>query len=149
MLFHKFPEESIQAKIIVPMVPSIILPQANISSLDPICLSDGASGNCPLRAPKKRRGTLNCPEVRFEEARFRRRPVALLFPRTPFLDSFRVADDRCSINSTSAWWLLVCGPGKQQQIPIRIFDDETLGAPRLLFQCLLKGNSSGLKFKKQ
>jgi len=64
-------------------------------------------------------------------------------------DYFRVADDRCSINNTSAWWLLVCGPGKQQQIPIRIFDDEILGAPRLLFQCLAKGNPSGLKFKKQ
>ena len=62
---------------------------------------------------------------------------------------FRFPDDGCSINNTSAWWLLVCGPGKQQQIPIRIFDDEILGAPRLLFQCLAKGNPSGLKFKKQ
>jgi hypothetical protein len=48
-----------------------------------------------------------------------------------------------------AGWLLVCGPGEQQQIPIRIFDDEILGAPRLLFQCLVKGNPCGLKFKKQ
>jgi hypothetical protein len=62
---------------------------------------------------------------------------------------FQFADDRYSNNNTSAWWLLVCGPGKQQQIPIRIFDYEILGAPRLLFQCLLKGNSSGLEFKKQ
>ena len=44
------------------------------------------------------------------------------------------------------WWLLVCGPGKQQQISIGIFDDEILGAPRLLFQRLVKGNSGGLKF---
>src|SRR5215472_5947278 len=28
---------------------------------------------------------------------------------------------------------LVCGSSKQQQIPIRIFDDESFGAPRLLF----------------
>lgn len=63
MLFHKFPEESIQAKIIAPVVPSIILPQGNIGFLDQFCLSDGASGNYPLRAPKKRRSTLNCPEV--------------------------------------------------------------------------------------
>jgi hypothetical protein len=39
------------------------------------------------------------------------------------------------------------GSSKQQQIPIRIFDDEILGAPRLLFQCLVKGNPGGLKFK--
>jgi hypothetical protein len=65
VLFHKFPEESIQAKIIAPVVPSIILPQGNISFLDQFCLSDGASGNYPLRAPKKRRSTPNCPEVRF------------------------------------------------------------------------------------
>jgi hypothetical protein len=50
---------------------------------------------------------------------------------------------------TSFWYLLVCGSGKQQQIPIRILDDEILGAPRLLFQLLVKGNTSGLKFKKQ
>ena len=41
------------------------------------------------------------------------------------------------------------GAGKQQQIPIRILDDEILGAPRLLFQRLVKGNTSGLKLKKQ
>jgi Glycosyl hydrolases family 39 len=63
VLFHKFPEESIQAKIIAPVVPSLILPQGNISFLDQFCLSDGASGNYPLRAPKKRRSTPNCPEV--------------------------------------------------------------------------------------
>ena len=33
---------------------------------------------------------------------------------------------------TSAWSLLVSGSSKQQQIPIRILDDEILGAPRLL-----------------
>ena len=70
-------------------------------------------------------------------------------PKNRFLDSFRVADDRCSINNTLGWWLLVCGPGKQKQIPIRIFDDEILGAPGLLFQRLVKGNPTGLKFKKQ
>ena len=30
---------------------------------------------------------------------------------------------------------------------IRILDDEILGAPRLLFQRLVKGNTSGLKLK--
>ena len=58
VLFHKFPEESIQAKIIAPVVPSMILPQGNISFLDQFCLSDGASGNYPLRAPKKRRSSI-------------------------------------------------------------------------------------------
>ena len=46
-------------------------------------------------------------------------------------------------------WLLVYGSGKQKQIPIRILDDEIPGAPRLLFQSLVKGNTSGLKLKKQ
>jgi hypothetical protein len=50
---------------------------------------------------------------------------------------------------TSAWQLLVCGSSKQQQIPIRILDDEILGAPRLPFQRPVKGNTSGLKLKKQ
>ena len=67
VLFHKVPEESIQAKIIALVVPSIILPQGNISFLDQFCLRDGASGNYPLRAPKKRRSTLNFPELRFWE----------------------------------------------------------------------------------
>jgi len=49
----------------------------------------------------------------------------------------------------SAPGLLVRGTGKQQQIAIWIFDDEVPGAPRLLFQDLEKGDSSGLKFKKQ
>ena len=44
---------------------------------------------------------------------------------------------------------LVCGSTKQQQIPLRIFDDESLGAPRLLFQCLVKCDACGLKLKKQ
>jgi hypothetical protein len=44
---------------------------------------------------------------------------------------------------------LVSGAGKQQQIPVRIFDDEILGAPRLLFQFLVKGDPGGLIFKKQ
>jgi hypothetical protein len=45
--------------------------------------------------------------------------------------------------------MLVCGSGKQQQIHIRILDDEILGAPTLLFQRLVKGNTSGLNLKKQ
>ena len=45
--------------------------------------------------------------------------------------------------------MLVCGSGKQQQIPIRILDDEILSAPRVLFQRLVEGNSGGLKFKEQ
>jgi hypothetical protein len=81
-----------------------------------------------------------------ESRPFRVQPT---FPRTPLLDGFWVAHDRWSVNNTSTWWLLVCGPGKQQPVPIRIFDDEILGAPWLLLQCLAKGNPSGLKFKKQ
>ena|SRR6266404_1782051 len=53
------------------------------------------------------------------------------------------------VRNTSAWWLLACGSGKQQQISIGIFDDEILGAARLLFQYLMKGNPSGLKLKRQ
>lgn len=59
------------------------------------------------------------------------------------------SNDTCSISKTSASWHLVCGPSKQQQIPVRVFDDEILGAPRLPFQCLVKCNTSGLKLKKQ
>src|SRR6516165_4977643 len=44
---------------------------------------------------------------------------------------------------------LVCRSSKQQQIAIRILDDEIPGAPRLLFQLLVKGNTCGLKFEKQ
>ena len=50
---------------------------------------------------------------------------------------------------SSAWQLLVCGSGEQQQVSVRILDDEILGALRLLFQRLVKGNTSGLKLKKQ
>ena len=57
--------------------------------------------------------------------------------------------DAHSICNTSASRLLVCGSSKQQQIPIRIFDDKIPGAPRLLLQFLAKGNASGLKLKKQ
>ena len=64
------------------------------------------------------------------------------------MDSFRVADHIRAISNTSGWWLSVGGSSKQQQIPIRIFDDEIFGAPRLLFQSLVKGNASGLKLKK-
>jgi hypothetical protein len=39
--------------------------------------------------------------------------------------------------------------GKQLLIPIKVFDDEILGGPRLPFQSLMKGNPNGLKFKKQ
>jgi len=49
---------------------------------------------------------------------------------------------------TSASHLLVCRSSKQQQIPIRILYDEIPGPPRLLFQRLVKGNTSGLKLKK-
>jgi hypothetical protein len=45
---------------------------------------------------------------------------------------FRFAYDRWPINNTSASWLLVRRPSKQEQIPIRIFDYEILRAPRLL-----------------
>ena len=48
-----------------------------------------------------------------------------------------------------AWPLLVRGSGEQQQIAIRIFDDEIPGAPRLLFQPLVEGDTGGLKLKKQ
>src|SRR5271155_103991 len=60
--------------------------------------------------------------------------------------------NRPTIPAQTGFWeaqRLVCGPGKQQEIAVRIFDDEIPGAPRLLFQFLLKGNSGGLKFKKQ
>ena len=62
---------------------------------------------------------------------------------------FDPADDPYSICNTSVSWLLVCGSSKQQEIPIRIFDDEIFGTPRLLLQFLVKGNASGLKLKKQ
>jgi hypothetical protein len=39
--------------------------------------------------------------------------------------------------------------GKKQQISIRIFNDKILSAPRLLLQFLEKGNTGGLKLKKQ
>ena len=75
--------------------------------------------------------------------------MALAYASTSILlDNFRVAD-AYSICNASASWLLVCGSSKQQQIPIRIFDDEIFGAPRLLLQFLAKGNASGLKLKKQ
>jgi hypothetical protein len=45
--------------------------------------------------------------------------------------------------------LSVCRASKQQQIPVRILDDEIPGAPRLLFQRLVKGNTSGPKLKKK
>ena len=57
--------------------------------------------------------------------------------------------DSLAAHDTSRWWLLICWSGKQQEIAIRIFDDEIFGAPRLLFQFLMKGNASRLKFKKQ
>ena len=45
--------------------------------------------------------------------------------------------------------LSVCRASKQQQIPVRILDDEIPGAPGLLFQRLVKGNTSGPKLKKK
>jgi len=54
-----------------------------------------------------------------------------------------------AVHDTSRWWLLICWSGKQQEIAIRIFDDQIFDAPRLLFQCLMKGDASRLKFKKQ
>ena len=48
-----------------------------------------------------------------------------------------------ALSQPAASWLLICGSGKQQQIPIRIFDDEVFGAPRLLLQFLVKGNAGG------
>ena len=68
---------------------------------------------------------------------------------TPTDFNFRLADHTCSISNTSAWYLLVSGSSKEQQISIRICDDERFGAPRLLFQSLVKGNASGLKLKEQ
>jgi len=65
------------------------------------------------------------------------------------LHNSRVADHTRAISNTSGWRLSVRGSSKQQQIPVRIFNDEILGAPRLLFQSLVKGNASGLKLKKQ
>jgi hypothetical protein len=65
------------------------------------------------------------------------------------LTRFRVADDGSSICNTSASWLLVCRSSEQQQIPIRIFDDESFCTPRLFLQFLAKDNASGLKLKKQ
>src|SRR5580704_3295842 len=50
---------------------------------------------------------------------------------------------------TSASLLSVYGSSKQQQVPIRIVEDEILGAPSLLFQRPVKGDTSGLKLKKQ
>ena len=60
----------------------------------------------------------------------------------------------CPISAYFGWLAvslrgLTCGSGKEQQIPIRILDDEILGAPRLLFQLLVKGDPSGLKLKKE
>ncbi len=68
-------------------------------------------------------------------------------PQTP-VDCFRRRNRKDRINRLNIW--LVCGSSKQQQqIPLRILDDEILGAPRLLFQRLLKDNASGLKLKEQ
>src|ERR1700688_2065435 len=61
---------------------------------------------------------------------------------------FAAARPAASINIAQPK-LLVCGSSKQQQIPIRILYDEILGAPRLLFQRLVKGNTGGPKLKKQ
>src|SRR5271163_2224833 len=41
------------------------------------------------------------------------------------------------------------GSREQQQIPIRILDDEIPGAPGLFFQRLVKSNTRRLKLKKQ
>jgi hypothetical protein len=62
------------------------------------------------------------------------------------LSYFRVGDD---LAEHLARRLLVCGASKQQQISIRILDDEILGAPSLFFQPLSKGNTSGVKLKIQ
>src|SRR5690242_20350582 len=45
--------------------------------------------------------------------------------------------------------LLVRRSGKQQQVLIRISDNESFGSPRFPFQSLLKWNIGGLKLKKQ
>ena len=63
--------------------------------------------------------------------------------------AMEAGDDTCSISKTAASRLLVGGSGKQQQILIRIFDDESFGAPRLSSQFLAKSNTGGLKLKKQ
>src|SRR6267142_6244519 len=49
-------------------------------------------------------------------------------PRTSVLPTIRVQSATLRFGRLS-----VCGSGKQQQIPIRIFDDESFGAPRLPF----------------
>src|SRR5215469_4718224 len=41
------------------------------------------------------------------------------------------------------------GSRKQQQVPIRIFDDESFRAPRFFSQLLLKRNTGRLKLKKK
>jgi|SRR5580658_2273699 hypothetical protein len=53
------------------------------------------------------------------------------------------------VQRTSAQQLLICGASEQQQIPVRILDDEILCAPGLFFQRLVKDNPGGLKLKKQ
>jgi hypothetical protein len=45
--------------------------------------------------------------------------------------------------------LSVCRASKQQQIPVRILDEEIPGAPGLLFQRLVKRDTSGPKLKKK
>jgi hypothetical protein len=67
------------------------------------------------------------------------------------LEAFPIqaSDDTYSISKTEISRLLIGGSGKQQQILIRIFDDERFGSPRLSSQFLAKCNTSGLKLKKQ
>src|SRR6267143_2556800 len=77
------------------------------------------------------------------------RPASIVKMLSQWLSQWLDVVSPLMSRNTSVWWLLVCGPGKQQQISIRIFDDEILGAPRLLFQCLAQGNTSRLKLKKQ
>ena len=60
----------------------------------------------------------------------------------------RFSDNACSLRKLR-FRCLVCGPRKQQQIPIRILDDESLGAPGLPLQRLAKIDARGLKLKKQ
>ena len=75
------------------------------------------------------------------------------FPSTPTAvpEAFPIeaGDHTCSISKTVALRLLVGGSGKQQQILIRIFDDESFGTPGLSSQSLAKSNTGGLKLKKQ
>jgi hypothetical protein len=93
----------------------------------------------------------------FTVVRLRRNsPLSLRFPRHERDPStarcFASRTSRFAQDDTSnvlGLVVLVGGSGKQQQIPIRILDDEILGAPGLLLQLLVKGNISGLKLKKQ